>query len=209
MVWFTCAMPEACSRLDATMSAMIVVTRSMPVTTPVMVVPTCWASVAPLSTRWVESSISALISLAAPALLDAALESTREPAGVFGKLFRRQASPVQYKPALTSSREQLLQLMADSELAVRRLEESARNLGLHGAVLAVVSKLAGGTPDAALLDALVQRRTLIGQTVRQAELSILQMGQVRQQAVDLIGQISSFLTVTLPALEMAQAQHGG
>ena len=144
--------------------------------------------------------------MAVPALLDAALESTREPAGVFGKLFRRQASPAQYKPALTSSREQLLQLMADSELAMRRLEASAQNLSLHGAVLAVVSTLAGGTPDPALLDALIQRRTLIGQAVRQAELSILQMGQMRQQAADLIGQVSSFLTVTLPALEMAQAQ---
>lgn len=147
-----------------------------------------------------------LTQMAVPALLDAALESTRAPAGVFDKLFRRQASPAQYKPALSSSREQLMQLMADSERVMRKLEESARNLSLHGAVLAVVTKLAGGAPDAALLDALIQRRTLIGQAVRQAELAILQMGQMRQQAADLIGQVSSFLTVTLPALEMAQAQ---
>ena len=73
-------------------------------------------------------------------------------------------------------------------------------------MLAVVSKLAGGAADATLLDALVQRRTLIQQAVRQAELSMLQMGQVRQQAADLIAQVSSFLTVTLPALEMAKAQ---
>jgi hypothetical protein len=72
-------------------------------------------------------------------------------------------------------------------------------------VLAIVSTLASGA-DAALQDALVQRRTLIQQAVRQAELAILQMGQVRRQAADLIGQVSSFLTVTLPALEMAQAQ---
>jgi hypothetical protein len=32
------------------------------------------------------------------------------------------------------------------------------------------------------------------------------MGQVRQQAAELFGQVSSFLTVTLPALEMAQTQ---
>jgi len=31
---------------------------------------------------------------------------------------------------------------------------------------------------------------------------------VRQQAAELVGQVSSFLTVTLPALEMAQAQGG-
>lgn len=143
-----------------------------------------------------------------PAQLDAALESTRAPSGMFGKLFRRAQSPAEFKPALTASRAQLLQLMADSEVAVRNLEASAQNLGLHGAVLAVVATLAANSPDAALLDALTQRRTLIGQAVRQAELSILQMGQVRQQAAELIAQVSSFLTVTLPALEMAQAQGG-
>ena len=146
--------------------------------------------------------------MAVPALLDAALESTRAPTGMFGKLLRRRTSPAQYESALTSTRAQLLQLMADSEVATRNLEESAKNLTLHSAALAVVSKLAGGALDATLLDALVQRRTLIQQAVRQAELSMLQMGQVRQQAADLIGQVSSFLTVTLPALDMAQAQSG-
>jgi hypothetical protein len=143
-----------------------------------------------------------------PALLEAALESTRAPTGVFVKLFRRPPSPAEYKPPLTAARAQLLQLMADSEVAVCNLEESAQNLSLHATALAVVTKLAGGALDATLLDALVQRRTLIQQAVRQAELSIMQMRQVRQQAADLIGQVSSFLTVTLPALEMAQAQGG-
>ena len=147
--------------------------------------------------------------MAVPALLDAALESTKAPTGVFGKLFRRPSSPAEYKPALTSNRAQLIELMADSEIAMRNLEESAQNLGLHLTALAVVSTLAGGALDATLADALVQRRTLLQQAVRQAELSIMQMGQVRQQAADLIGQVSSFLTVTLPALEMAQAQAQG
>lgn len=142
-----------------------------------------------------------------PALLESALDSTKPPSGMLDKLFRRAPSPAELKPALAASRAQLLQLMADSEGAVRELEASAQNLSLHGAVLAVVATLASGA-DAALQDALVQRRTLIQQAVRQAELSILQMGQVRRQAADLIGQVSSFLTVTLPALEMAQAQRG-
>ncbi|WBS03719.1 hypothetical protein OU994_05280 [Pseudoduganella sp. SL102] len=152
--------------------------------------------------------VLAFSRMGVPALLDEALESTRDTPGMFGKLFRRPASPARFKPALTAARAQLLQLMADSEVAMRDLEESARNLTLHGAALAVASELAGGAADAALLDALTQRRTLIQQAMRQAELSILQMGQVRQQAADLIGQVSSFLTVTLPALEMAQAQGG-
>lgn len=146
--------------------------------------------------------------MAVPALLEAALESTKTPAGMFGKLFRRASSPLDYKPALTSARIQLVQLMADSDVATRDLEASAQNLSLHAAVLAVVSTLAADSPDMALLDALVQRRALLQQAVRQAELSILQMGQVRQQAAELIGQVSSFLTVTLPAIEMAQAQGG-
>jgi hypothetical protein len=143
-----------------------------------------------------------------PALLEAALEVGRAPSGVFGKFFRRASTPAEYKPALTSAREQLMQLIADSEVATRKLEESAQNLSLHAAALAVVSTLAGAALDASVADALIQRRTLIQQAVRQAELSILQMGQVRQQAAELIGQVSSFLTVTLPALEMAQAQGG-
>jgi hypothetical protein len=174
-----------------------------------------------LVTQWGEDALTAQAALlqpvselvlkfsemGVPALLEAALESSKAPAGMFDKLFRRPASPAEFRPALTASRAQLLQLMADSELAMRELEESARNLGLLGLVLAVVSTLASGAPEATL-DALVQRRTLLAQAVRQAELSMLQMEQVRRQAADLIGQISSFLTVTLPALEMAQAQDG-
>ena len=141
-----------------------------------------------------------------PALLEAALDTTKGPPGMFGRLFRRPTSPAEYRPVLTSSRTQLAQLMTDSEVAMRNLEASAKGLGLHLLVLAVVSTLVEDAPDAALRDALVQRRTLIQQAVRQAELSVLQMKQVRQQAADLIGQVSSFLTVTLPAVEMAQAQ---
>jgi hypothetical protein len=144
--------------------------------------------------------------LGVPALLEAALESTRAPTGVFDKLFRRSASPAEYRHALGAARTQLQQLLADSEGATGQLEASAQTLTLHWTALAVAAKLVAGALDASLLDALVQRRTLIQQAVRQAELSILQMGQVRQQAADLIGQVSSFLTVTLPALEMAQAQ---
>lgn len=144
-----------------------------------------------------------------PALLEAALETTRGSPGLFGKLFRRPTAPAEYRPVLTSSRTQLIELLADSEIAIRNLEASAQGLGLHLTVLAVVSTLVEDAPDAVLVDALVQRRTLIQQAVRQAELSVRQMGQVRQQAADLIGQISSFLTVTLPALEMAQAQAQG
>ncbi|PWF55595.1 hypothetical protein [Massilia glaciei] len=143
-----------------------------------------------------------------PALLEDALESGKAPTGVFGKLLRRTTSPAQYKPKLIASRAQLQQLMADSEVATRNLDESAKTLTLHWVALAVVSELVGGALDATLLDVLQQRRALIQQAVRQAELSMLQMGQVRQQAAELIGQVSSFLTVTLPALEMAQTQSG-
>ncbi len=146
--------------------------------------------------------------LDAAALLSAALESTKAPTGVLGKLFGRSSSPAQYKPGLMSARTRLQQFMAESEGATSKLDASAKELTLHWVALAVVADLAGGAPDATLLDVLQQRRTLIQQAVRQAELSMLQMGQVRQQAADLIGQISSFLSVTLPAIEMAQAQGG-
>jgi hypothetical protein len=146
--------------------------------------------------------------LDASALLEEALASTREPTGMFGKLFGSSASPGQFKAGLISARNRLRQFLAESEGATSTLDESARTLTLHWVALAAVSDLAASSPDATLLDVLVQRRTMIQQAVRQAELSILQMGQMRQQAADLIGQISSFLTVTLPAIEMAKSQGG-
>jgi hypothetical protein len=146
--------------------------------------------------------------LQVPALLESALESGKAPTSVLGKLFGRPPEPARFKPQLISARTQLQKFMSYSEGATRRLDESARNLTLHWVVLAVVSDLASRAHDATLLDVLQQRRTLIQQAVRQAELSMLQMGQLRQQAADLIGQVSSFLTVTLPALEMAQSQSG-
>ena len=171
---------------------------------------TLWAE-APLTEqatalRPVINLVRKFSELGVPALLEAALESTREPTGVMGKLFGRTMSPAHYKPALISARSRLQQFMVESEAATRKLDESAENLTLHWVVLAVVYELAGRDHDTTLLDVLLQRRTLIQQAVRQAELSILQMGQVRQQAADLIGQVTSFLTVTLPALEMAQTQ---
>ncbi|MES2015819.1 MAG: hypothetical protein V4484_04925 [Pseudomonadota bacterium] len=146
--------------------------------------------------------------MAVPALLEDALASCQAPTGLFDKLFSRSATPAQYKPKLVASRAQLQRLIADSDVASGKLEASAQELTLHALALTVVSQLLTGTMDATLLDVLLQRRTLIQQAVRQAELSILQMGQVRQQAADLIGQVSSFLSVTLPAIEMARTQNG-
>ena len=169
-----------------------------------------WAE-APLSEQAaLLETVTALVrkfaEMAVPDLLEAALASTRAPTGLFDKLFSRATSPAEYKSRLVASRAQLQKFISDSEGATRSLDESAKNLTLHWVALAVVAKLAGGAADATLLDVLQQRRTLIQQAVRQAELSMLQMGQLRQQAADLIVQVSSFLTVTLPALEMAQAQ---
>ncbi|MES2898324.1 MAG: hypothetical protein V4723_01285 [Pseudomonadota bacterium] len=144
--------------------------------------------------------------LGVAAKLEAALESAQPPSSVLSKLFRRKASPAQYKAELLSARAQLAQLMADSELASRKLDESAQELTLHWVALAVVSDLVGRASDATLQDVLLQRRALLQQAVRQAELSILQMKQMRQQAADLMVQVTSFLTVTLPALEMARTQ---
>lgn len=152
--------------------------------------------------------VRAFSEMEVPALLDGALESAKGPAGLFGKFFGRAKSPAQYKPELIAARTRLQQLIVQSEVQTVKLDESARNLTMHWVALAVVSSLVGPNPEPTLLDVLIQRRTLMQQAVRQAELSMLQMGQMRQQAADLIGQITSFLTVTLPALEMAQTQGG-
>jgi len=144
--------------------------------------------------------------LEVPDLLGAALESTKAPAvGALTRFFLgRGSTPAEFKPKLVDARKQLQEILSESETSADDLESSARNLSLYSVALTIVADIAGQAADPTLQDALHQRRVLLQQAIRQAEMSILQMAQMRQQAADLVGQVTSFLTVTLPAIEMAQ-----
>lgn len=151
--------------------------------------------------------VRAFAQMAVPAQLEAALEQARPASGIIGKLLRRTATLDEHQRILATSHVRLLQFVADSQAAARTLEASARELALHGAVLGVVAQLASGA-DELLRDVIGQRRSLIQQALRQAELSILQLRQVERQAAELAGQVASFLHVTLPALELARREAG-
>jgi hypothetical protein len=147
-----------------------------------------------------------LALLEVPAFLAAVLQSVRPPTGLLRKLLHRDVLPHTHQPALVSTRAQLEQLVIDSGAAVVQLEQSARKLGVRLATLSAICDIACDGQDRALAEAMAHRRTLLQQALRQAELSMLQLAELRRQAADLSGQIGSILTVTLPALEMARAQ---
>ena len=67
IAWLTCSIPVACSWLAAVISPMMSVTRRMLATISCMVAPACPTRALPASTLPTESSIRALISLAAAA----------------------------------------------------------------------------------------------------------------------------------------------
>lgn len=149
--------------------------------------------------------VQELAKLDVPALLAEALESTQPPTGLLKKLLQRQRAPSEFQPLLRNAGAALDRIREDAEKCSAETSEFGETLTVQMCSLVVIAEVAGQAPDAALGEALSRRRTLIQQTVQQAGLSLLQLAELRRQAVDLSTQVSSFLTVTLPAITMAQA----
>ena len=150
--------------------------------------------------------INKLAQLGVPALLGEVAASSRPPTGLLDKLLNRQASPESYRPALVASRTQLGAVATEVESMARKMGEATRGLGVLLIALVVVADAAGEAPDRTLAETVTHRRTLIQQSLRQADLAVLQLEEIRRQGVDLMNQISTMLTVTLPALEMVKSQ---
>lgn len=150
--------------------------------------------------------VQRLSQLKVPDLLESVLASGRPPTGMLDKLLNRTGSPESFRPALVEARKQLGEVATQSEAAAGKMGEVRQKLGIHLVSLAAVADAAGEAPDRVLAETLMHRRTLIQQALRQADLAFVQLEEVRRQGVDLMNQISTTLTVTLPALEMVKAQ---
>jgi hypothetical protein len=155
------------------------------------------------------SLIQQFAALNVQAHLAEALESTKPPTGLLQKLLQRQRAPAEFLPLLREAGAAVDRIRSEAEKCSSETQDFAEKLTVQLCSLAVIAKMAGPAPDAALGEALSRRQAMIQQTVQQAGLSILQLADLRRQAVDLSSQISSFLTVTLPAIAMAQAQKNG
>lgn len=149
------------------------------------------------------SIIQQFAALNVPALLADALESTKPPTGLIQKLLQRQRAPAEFLPLLQTAGASVDRLRGEAETCSAAMQEFAEKLTVQLCSLAVIADVAGSAPDAALGEAFHRRQTMIQQTVQQAGLSIVQLAELRRQAVDLSTQTTSFLTVTLPALAMA------
>lgn len=159
--------------------------------------------------RFVRNSsllVQRLSQLKVPELLEFVLASAHPPTGLLNRLLNRTGSPESFRPALVEARKQLGVVATQSEAAAGTMGEVRQKLGIHLVSLAAVSDAAGEAPDRVLDETLTHRRTLIQQALRQADLAVVQLDEVRRQGVDLMNQISTMLTVTLPALEMVKAQ---
>lgn len=150
--------------------------------------------------------IQKLAQLGVPALLEEVAASGQPPTGLIGKLLNRTASPESFRPALVAARTKLGVVATEGETKAKKLSDASRDLGILLISLVVVADGAGEAPDRSLAETVMHRRTLLQQALRQAELAVLQLEEVRRQGVDLMNQISTMLTVTLPALEMVKSQ---
>jgi hypothetical protein len=150
--------------------------------------------------------IQQFAELQVPALIEEALESTKPPSGLLQRLLQRQRAPAEFLSLLRTAGTALDRVRVDAEKCSNDTSEFGETLTVHLCSLAVIADVAGQAPTAALDEALGRRRVMLQQTIQQAGMSLTQLAELRRQAVDLSSQISSFMTVTLPAIMMADAQ---
>lgn len=149
-----------------------------------------------------------LSQLRVPEYLESVLESARSRKGFIARLLTREAPAPADEPGseLVSKRTQLDQLFQGCDDAMRQMAAVAHKLVIALASLIAVAEAAGEAPDAVLAECISHRRSLIQQAIRQAELSVLQLGELRRQLSGLSCQIATLLNITLPALKSARAK---
>lgn len=151
------------------------------------------------------TAIKRLSELRVPEFLQTVLESTRPNPGLWAKLTQR-ASPLEHRADLVATRAQLGHLLDDVDKTLKSVNGARRKLASLMAALSAAASVTGQVRDAVLDDVLARRRSLLTQALQQADLLEPQLQEVRRQCADLSSQVSQLLTVTLPAIELAQSK---
>ena len=151
------------------------------------------------------AAIKRLSELRVPEFLETVLASTRPNPGIWAKLTQR-ASPLEHRPTLVSTRAQLSHVMSDTDKTLSSVASARRKLAALLAALNAAAGVTGQAKDAVLDDVIERRRNLLTRALQQSDLLTPQLEEVRRQCADLSAQISQLLTVTLPAIELAQSR---
>ncbi len=140
-----------------------------------------------------------------PELVEYALAiAQRGTSGLVQRLFLRRKI-LSSKPALTVAKSQLTQLLKECSDALASIEPLALQLKLNLVALAAAYEALAKPAEDSVDAAIVSRRVLLQQAVHQAELTVLQVAELRQQMAAQLHNVDRLLTITIPAFEIADA----
>lgn len=128
----------------------------------------------------------------------------RGESGFLNRLFLR-GKVISFKPALKVAKTQLTQLTKDCGDYISSIEPLRVQLSIS--LVALVSAYEALTrPAASSIDtALHSRRMLLQQAIHQAELTSLQLHELKQQIAMQLSHVDQLLMITIPAFEIANA----
>ncbi len=135
---------------------------------------------------------------------NATATAQRGASSLLHRLFLRR-KVISCKPELAAAKSRLAQLLKEGSNSVAALGPLTLQLRLNLVALAAaydtLAKPAEDTLDAAI----ASRRALLQQAIHQAELTVLQLTELKQQMTEQLHNVDQLLTITIPAFEIADA----
>ncbi|HKB58469.1 MAG TPA: hypothetical protein VKC56_00340 [Gallionellaceae bacterium] len=155
------------------------------------------SSVAQLISRLADYGIDRLVE-------DAMAMAQRGSSSLLHRLFLR-GRIISKKPSLTVAKSQLTRLLKECADTAAVAEPLTVQLRLNLVALASAIDAFPKPADHALEATLASRRTLLQQSIHQAELTALQLKELKQQLATLLHSVDQLLAITIPAFEIADA----
>jgi hypothetical protein len=134
----------------------------------------------------------------------ATVMAQRGGSGLLNRFFLR-GKVISFKPKLAVARSQLEALTRECSAHIASLDELGVRLRVDLAALSSSWEALPRPKDHELESAVHSRRVLLQQSIHQAELTALQLQELKQQIAAQTAQVEQLLMITIPAFEMADA----
>lgn len=139
-------------------------------------------------------------------IIQQALDSHNPHKSIFKRLTATAPSFNNFRVRAAGLKVQVDQLMPEMDALRKRALDQSMRLPILLTAMSAAATVGADRLDPAIDIAVNNRRTVLTQSVQQAQLVLPQIDEMRRQLVDQSSKIVEFINVTLPAMEMAAAR---
>lgn len=139
-------------------------------------------------------------------LIQQAIDSHSPNKSFFKRLTKTPPSFNNFRVRATGLKVQVDQLLPEMDALRKRAHDQSTRLPILLTAMSAAASVGADRLDPALDIAVHNRRTVLTQAVQQAQLIMPQIDEMRRQLVDQSSKIIEFITVTIPAMEMAASR---